>query len=300
MIKTSEVKKMLSAVLASMTVLRAYQLGERILPAEGSDIKPLDQSLLSRADRESGEVAMKILSKLPLKYDIKPEDTKGRTTPGAQNVVMYDNADGTRPLVNGLKTSTVILAVYDLKKKKVVFVIIGEPISGDIWYGGDSTPPMRCNKYKRGDKPKPIQVNQHPLDGQATVFIDYVNKIGFARKTKDGSRQIFNGEESKEIWNTVYDLGVNILMPGSNGQHQAMVANGGEKTVAGLTLAMGGPWDAAGVFLVILAGGYARAFKRSENGFSEQDPLDPTSYDIAVYGNCKEAVDKFCSACRFA
>ncbi len=81
-------------------------------------------------------------------------------------------------------------------------------------------------------------------------------------------------------------------MPGSNGLHQALVANGGERLVGSITLAMGGPWDVCGVRLVLNAGGVARAFERTSAGaLREQDPLDPEAYDMLITGNNKDTAD---------
>lgn len=291
------------AMVSCMRTVRLYQLHQNHL-SRLSEVKAHDHSLLSEADKASGMGGFQVLRDLPLEYDIKPEDSKGRKTAGAKFVVWLDNIDGTRPFVNGLNTSTVILSIYDYMRQKVVFVMIGSPISGDIWCNHPDRVAVHRMTYDYDQNTttnvQDVGVNKHALDGQATVFFDYVNILGYFRKTDEGTRRIFTGEESLAVFNNVFRIGINPLMTGSNGQHQVLVASGGEKCVAGLTLAMGGPWDAAGILLVILAGGYARAFKKLSNGlFQEADPLNPLAYDVAVYGNNKAAVDTLCEACNF-
>jgi fructose-1,6-bisphosphatase/inositol monophosphatase family enzyme len=295
-----------SAMVECMLVVSSYQLGERKLKKRAK-VKAHDKTLLTQADLDSGKAALTILLELPEDYDITPEDSKGRTTPGARYIVWLDNIDGTRSFTNGLKTSTVILAIYDRKLKKVIFCMIGEPVSGEIRHATEPTasgkaPAVYLTRidFASGNitRAKKIKVNRDTLNNQATVFVDYLNLQPFMRKMPNGGKQqILSADAYKRLVCNLIDLGIYLAMPGSNGLHQAMVANGWEKCVAGMTLAMGGEWDVAGVLLVLMAGGSARGFRVKDNTIvKEGDPLDPFSYDVLFYGNSLRAVDMLIDA----
>ncbi len=288
----------MAAMKAAMMAVYDYQIGNRRLVAP-AEIKAHDATLLTQCDKDSDVAAKAHLLTLPTEYDIQPEDGDGRTTPGAEYLVWLDNLDGTRPFTNGLITSTVILAVYDYAVRQLVWCAIGEPISGRIWISslpGQETKGAwlvgMSHQNQTLSVPRPIQVNADPLDGQATVLMDLAK--GFPRKGKDNSvRQILTNNQVHNLINAVTAQGPYVLVYQSNGCQQAAVANGGEKMVASITTAMGGEWDAAGVLLVLEAGGAARAFRRNDDHtLTEADPLDPFSYDLLVCANSKTAADQ--------
>lgn len=281
------------AAIDSMHVIREYQLGNRKI-TRPAIIKGYDKTLLTEADIASGEAGVCVLMQLPAEeYDINPEDSIGRATPGARYVVLFDNLDGTRSFNNGLKTSTIIIALYDRHLRKVIFCLIGEPVSGEFRYAWLSDT-KEAFLMRFGEKgyigPVPIQVTKNDLDGQASVFMDAYEQ-GFPLSLEQYLRLQANIAKLGQT-TTEPQAAVRVMLPGSNGLNQALVANGWQGAVGGVTTAMGGPWDAAGVMLVIAAGGFARAFKKQTDGtYVEADPLDPMSYDIVIYGNNQFTVD---------
>jgi fructose-1,6-bisphosphatase/inositol monophosphatase family enzyme len=188
-----------------------------------------------------------------------------------------DPVDGTLPFTVGLPTSTVILGAYDTEEKRVLSCVIGEPISGRMWYAAEGEPPS-------------LSVWKGELSANTAVLLD--NCKGFRRFK--GYRRfpdlILTDEQAGKL--LVRLARYRLLMTGSNGLHQAMVAQGNERMAGAITTAIGGPQDVCGVKLVLGAGGAARAFRMTEaRELEEVHPEAIEDYDILVVGNNRNTVD---------
>lgn len=283
----------LLAMAASMRVVRNYQLRNKT--RQGATKTKKDDTFVTIVDRESGEAAMKHLRQLPNRYEIKAEDVDGRDNSSATNVILSDNVDGTNAMLIDLATSTVIIADYDKSKRQIVSCIIGEPVRATTWLATPQQATVRHQFKEDGSgvmEPKITSVWQGELSQKATIFLDISH--GFARE--NGTRQVSTDATMARLFAELIPQ-TKILLPGSNGLMHALVANGGEGLAGGITTAMGGEWDAAGVYLVLRAGGVARAFRMSsDRKLIEADPLDPYAYDMVAFGNNERTVNKLVDA----
>ena len=277
----------LLAAAASMRVIRDYQL----LNKSRHDITIIkeDDTYQTAVDRESAQAAINLLRGLPSYYEIKAEDGTTPENPSATNIILMDNLDGTNAFVLDLPTSTVIIADYDKQKRRIASCLIAEPVRGRIWLAtGKQVTIMTQFKEDRSGTtlPKVVKVWKGLLSRKtSTIFLDISH--GFTRK----ERQLMTDEDVARLFGNL-NTKAKILLPGSNGLMHALVASGGEGLAGGITTAMGGEWDVAGIFLVLRAGGFARAFRINENRMlTEADPLDPFAYDTVAFGNSRETVD---------
>lgn len=271
-------------VREGMDLVRAYQLGEK--PIGEVRKKVADDSLLTVADRKCGAfLKERVIGVFPgIGYNI--EDA-GEAATQFDIVALGDPIDGTLPFTIGLMTSTVILGAYDVRKKRVLSCTIGEPATGRLWHSqvGGACGVWACRHAgRRFCRARATTVWSGKLSTDSVVLLDASR--GFRRS----GRQIFYDEQAGQL---VMKLAQHrLLMAGSNGLHQALVANGNDRMAGVITTAIGGPWDVCGVLLVFNAGGAARAFRVTEDRqLEERDPLDVMDYDVLVVGNCRNTVD---------
>lgn len=266
------------AVLAGMEVVRKFQL-QGAPPAE---VKKGDQTLVTLTDRQSGAVVKDIIRRELPDVAILGEDMTNLEQTGSTLIALLDPLDGTRAFTNGLTTSTVIAGIYDTSVRHLLSCVIGEPISDRIWMASEV---QQSSLSIFNTIQKSIKVWDGPLSMQSTVFIDLSH--GF----KSRGREILSNEQIAKMF-CLLNSKAPILMPGSNGLHQALVANGGEKLAASITTAIGGPWDVCGALLVLQAGGVAQGLSMGDNRLlAKVHPLDVLSYDILVTGNSHNTVD---------
>lgn len=288
------------AVIASMIMVKKFQSGSlslsSLLEVKGNG------TLKVECDIRSGEAALFYLRQLPADvFELRFEDIPRRKgSSGARYRAENDNLDGTRIFTNGGNSSTVILGIFDQTENRYVSAIIGEPASGRIWTADLETKTQRMNYMNKNlwlTQAVPVHVCDGVLDGQATVFVDPF-EVGFPLGKAQYAKLLGNIMElgaSAEKPNEA----AHVMILGSNGLHQALVANGGQGAVGGIMTAKGGPWDAAGALLVIQAGGSAVGLKLEADGtLTEQDALNPDSYDFLVYGNTAETVSALVGAVR--
>jgi fructose-1,6-bisphosphatase/inositol monophosphatase family enzyme len=275
----------LNTVIAAMIVIREFQLGIRTLKNR-SQIKG-DGTLLTEADLDVGDVVLEHLSYLPSDaYEIFLEEDKGRFNPDAPIRAEADEVDGTRIFRNGGKSSTFIIGEYDKRTRRVIGCAVGLASTGEIWYSfhGQHTTRVQYDfNTKQLSHSVYVSVNNDLLGDQGTVAID-INK-GFVRGKKPNRHLVLNTEQTMRFFGGLSAAGINIAMQGSNGYHQALVANGWEGMVGSATLAMGGERDAFGGYLVAQADGVGVAYSCTESGLVERDPMDPFSYDVLLLGN---------------
>lgn len=272
----------LEAVRTSMDIVRSFQLQQRSMPA--ARVKQADQTLLTIADKESGEAAQTIMQKAYPEANFNTEDVGD--TPGRSSLrIMIDPIDGTKAFANGASTSTVIIGAYDDNIKEIIACIIGEPISGRIWHASKGEKASRTIKSADSEYTRTINTWQEELNPTASTLLDISS--GFIRD----NRQILTDDQVARLFINLARKS-QVMMLGSNGMHQALVANGSDRMAGAITTAIGGPWDVCGVLLVLNAGGSAKAFSMNSNEqLVEKNPLDVMDYDTLVIGNNQATVD---------
>lgn len=264
-------ERAMPAVIAAMREVRLAQ-GK---PVHDIETKP-DETIVTATDRKAAEVAEPLLvfDGIPLNVEDGTRTEQGEH----QFSQDLDTLDGTSVFAGGLMTSTIIWGLYH--NRKVVAAIVGEPVSNRIWFATEKI----STKLRWNDKTIPTTVTGERLSKKTTVFIDISH--GFTRS----GRQILTDETNSAMYTRLNRV-TKIIMPGSNGLMHALVANGGLGIVGSITTALGGPWDAIGVLLVLRAGGSAKAFRVLSTGdLEEKDPLCPDKYDILVCGNSPQTV----------
>jgi fructose-1,6-bisphosphatase/inositol monophosphatase family enzyme len=286
--KTFEVslfeRKSLEFVVAGMEIVRGYQLHDKTIGK--ASIKKDDDSLLTAVDRECGEaLRFHVRQHFP---GIRSNIEDVRISAGRQRVIIYgDPIDGTLPFTVGMPTSTVILGAYNTEVKQVLACTIGEPISGRLWY-------THCRQSyaatwdfaaKQLRNERRLHVWRGALSGNTVVYLDAPH--GFKRS----GRQILTDEQAGTL--LVRLAKYRLLLTGSNGLHQAVLAQGNDKMAGAITSAIGGPQDVCGVRLVLNAGGVARAFRVAGNRkLVEEPPHAIDDYDILIMGNNQATVNE--------
>ena len=261
---------------ASMRAVRAGQ-EDRVISVSYKS----DKTLLTEVDKASESAGLKLLfSELSVDFGVQTEE-RGTVRFGNFRV-LFDPLDGTKPFSVGASTSTIILGVTDALTGFVTYCLVGEPASGRVWMckTGNGTHLMRYdfafNYYKHGETSKCVVLPPQENASGSTVFIDLYP--GFTRQ----GRTIMSDVECRNLFQRLFcPCGVSML--GSNGLHHALVANGGRGIIGAITTAVGGPWDVCPVLLVLESGGFANAFRVSNDGnLIECNPLKVDSYDILI------------------
>lgn len=289
MIDSNILLAMQEALQASMSVVRTAQArrGDRF-DLENND--KLDGTTVTKVDKRSERIGGKFLMDLSVHAEEGGFKKGAVDLKNARYQVLFDPLDGTRPFINGAPTSTVILGLFDKELQQVVACFVGEPCSQGFWKLKDNVT-HACHFVEAGtsfpvEVSRPCSVWQGDLSLKSTVYLDLYP--GFTRK---GCKAL-SVEEQSRLFSSIHGTVSAVSMMGSNGLHHALVANGGEGVIGAITTAIGGPWDVAPVILVLMAGGAACAFSRTEEGeWFKRDPLDVYSYDFLVTGNSVETVE---------
>ncbi|MDB5178157.1 MAG: bifunctional phosphatase chloroplastic [Patescibacteria group bacterium] len=283
------------AVLEAMRVVAAYQRGAQIVSA--SEMKQADASLVTEADHACEAVMVTMLrAALPNVPILGEEDGWTGEQVDAPYFIIIDPIDGTRSFATGTATSTTMVALYSRDARQLVGAAIGHPATGRVWVADNAG----CRRLVHGsdlaDTPQQtVECRTWPgeLSRTTTVLIDKFRPF----KAHSGTKQVLCAEGCLKLYEALFDQVV-IQSYGSNGFHQAMVADGAYSTdatigvAAGLTLGMGSWWDCAGALLVLRAGGAARGFWVTEQRQLEQrDPLDPTAYDMLLVANNERTLE---------
>lgn len=272
---------LIEATLASMKVVREHQKKRLV-----GEIKS-DGTSVSAADLASEKAGVVILQNTGL--DIWPEEAGFAGEFSTNEVILFDPLDGTRPFLTGAISSTVIAATYNWKEKRVTRCVVGEPISGRIWFatqdGGTWVFYADEDTQRDIESASRCTVWKGPLHNKSTVFLDLYP--GF----KKDNYPIIGDKAWGRFFNNLFGQTA-ISIFGSNGLHHALVGNGSESVAGAITTALGGPWDVAPVLLVTEAGGYAQAFHMESDGsLTEVDALDVPNYNLVVSGNSLETVE---------
>ncbi len=207
------------------------------------ETKP-DGSPVTQTDTRAEIEIMEELSGLD---DFRFQGEEGTSEGTGERTIICDPLDGTRAFMVGAATSTVIIAIINAEGQ-VEFVAIGDPATERIWWADQEDKTVCVTGDGEGEESIPCQVQDGSLSPYSVVFLD--RNVGHHGTMTDEQMSRFMVAISKRS---------RILMLGSNGMHQALVANGGAFAAAQITTGMSGPWDIAGVLLVLKAGGAAAA-----------------------------------------
>jgi fructose-1,6-bisphosphatase/inositol monophosphatase family enzyme len=266
-----------SAARASCAVICNQLLAGQVIQAT---TKVFDGTLVTEADHASERAALAILRREFPDVPILREE--GGLSDGNEDwIIWIDPLDGTSAFTLRMPTSTVIIAAYHLAEKRLLATVVGEPAYERIWCAGENGP---CQFVPLLGNSSPCHVWQGDLSLKSTVFVDISHS--FRRKTAGGvTKELLSVQGVQHLFTALIPQ-TKVLLPGSNGLNHALVANGGQNAAGAITTAMGGPWDVAGVLLVVRAGGACRAFNlEPSRSLTEVDPLDPLAYDFLVCGN---------------
>src|SRR3989344_4089230 len=124
---------LIKAVVAGMAVVRADQGKPTV-----TELKTADMTHVTPTDRRSEAAMLSVLSGIP-NVDIWTEESAASGNK-RRLLILGDPMDGTSATAMGLMSATVIAGVYDRKKKQVLTVVVGEPVSGRLWFAETNTP----------------------------------------------------------------------------------------------------------------------------------------------------------------
>lgn len=280
---------MLRAALVSMGVVQAHQFA----PYKGQEMVSLagmktDGTLAALPpDRESDAAGKQVLLQIGDENIAIHGEESGLVNAGRRFTIYLDGLDGSMAFAGGASTSTVIVAAYDNLLRKVVYCIVGEPMTGRVWIASEGEPTItHCFGRAISDSEVICRVADGDLNPKVRVLLD--SYPGFKRGNK-----VPLSTAALDKLHSLIQREAGLLMMGSNGLHHALVANGGKSVLGAVTTAIGGPWDVCPVLLVLQAGGTARAFRVSEDSLllTECNPLAVAEYDILVTGNSRATVD---------
>jgi len=222
-----------------------------------------DGTIVTAADTASAEAIVPVIRCEYPEADVSREDGSPIKNKGYRIRFLIDPLDGTAPFASGAPTSSVIIAVYDQVLQRIVGCAIGDVGIGRYWltYEGCDFAYVSCPRPE-SERARNIW-NIHVANPQrqgTEKFPVYLDTLDF--KPTDG-RGSLNAAQRAALCGLV-EQNYMLQKYGSNGLHQALVAQGLNDTVGSITTAIGGPWDVAGALLVRKAGGVARAFRLRE------------------------------------
>lgn len=274
-------QEMVDAVWAGMLIVRENQR----IPGNRAQVKTTDGTLVTPTDKEVEQILHRRLSGIPGVRFVGEEGTTSGDDEGL--TLLIDPLDGTRAFALNLATSTVIAATLNTNGR-LTSCVIGEPSTGRIWLATDDTQTeLRFIDEVTRLITAHYAVTVWPgeLTSQASVLLDVSH--GFSRS----GRQIMTDRQVHRLMVGVAS-NAKLFMPGSNGLHFALVANGGQYAAGQITTAIGGPWDIAGALLVQQAGGQCRGFSMRDGQMAEKDPMLIQECDLMVSGNSPATVGR--------
>lgn len=272
-------------------LLAAREIYLRSLSVESAalqlSVKSSDESLVTVVDRQMGRMIRERLSavypaaRFSIEDDtIAPSRQQGFIQDTLAPIFLVDPLDGTRPFSIGAQTSTAIISLVNPANKQIVAAVICELATGRIMSSCGDRPRLSWNGAESF-----CSVSPQTLSVQSSLFLDYAR--GFARN----AQQVTSASQSSKLLLGLNELG-HLSMLGSNGLHHLMVAAGRAGAVGGITMAVGGPWDLGGAFLILKAGGHCKAllFRGGDCVKSDCNPLNPFEYNVLIYGNSSQTV----------
>ncbi len=275
---------MLQATVASNRVVR---IGQRKGFITGLERKP-DGTYKSDVDDASELVARPYLSRTGLTLIQEEAGLQGEKT---IEVIFHDGLDGTRAQLMGTTSSTVICATYDTLRNVVTRCVVGEPSFCRLWFAGEGeglwlihyNPDLDPDdvdgiSYLAETAERRYVWDEVVLPGKPTIITDVTPTF---KQLQQLEEPITVESLARFMYRLVIE-GLDILLPGSNGLHHALIGHGGLGNRAAVTTALGGPWDAAPVFLAYKAGGAVLGFK---NGRRIESGLAVTKGDVFISAN---------------
>ena len=133
--------------------------------------KKLDGSPLTKADKRSNEIILNSLEKISKDISIISEETFSEDLIKSldQTYWLVDPLDGTKEFINKTGEFTVNIAM--INNKKVVFGIVGAPVTRKIWHGSIFEDVQSQNDSY--DKLRIVMSKSHKSD-KDTAFLNYI------------------------------------------------------------------------------------------------------------------------------
>ena len=130
-----------------------------------------DGSPLTKADKKSNEIILNSLEKISMDIPIISEETFSEDLIKSldQTYWLVDPLDGTKEFINKTGEFTVNIAM--INNKKVIFGIVGAPVTGKIWHGSifEDVQPQNDSF----DKLRIVMSKSHKSD-KDKGFLDYI------------------------------------------------------------------------------------------------------------------------------
>ena len=131
-----------------------------------------DGSPLTKADKKSNEIILDSLKKISKDISIISEETfnEDQIKSLDETYWLIDPLDGTKEFINKTDEFTVNIAL--INNKKVIFGIVGAPVTGKIWYGSI----FDNNDYdsKSVEKLRIVMSKSHKSDNDR-AFLEFLN-----------------------------------------------------------------------------------------------------------------------------
>lgn len=242
-------------------------------------VKTKDDTLVTSVDKACGVFMGDLIKKEFYGVSCNIEDAVGVQS-DSEDCFYVDPVDGTRAFAAGV-SPTVIFGWYSRDKRQVLSCAVADML-GRIWFNWDE----QTNFIAPQTSERVLRVSKHEISGDSIVFLDHARAFTNYRNNKP-----LTNKQAGMLFQRL-NRNYKVLMPGTNGLHQALVAQGNQSVAGAITTAIGGPHDVCGVRLVLNAGGAARALRvDTDKGLIDADPLDVESYDVLVVGNNELSVD---------
>ena len=130
-----------------------------------------DGSPLTKADKKSNEIILNSLEKISMDIPIISEETFSEDLIKSldQTYWLVDPLDGTKEFINKTGEFTVNIAM--INNKKVIFGIVGAPVTGKIWHGSifEDVQPQNDSL----DKLRIVMSKSHKSD-KDKAFLNYI------------------------------------------------------------------------------------------------------------------------------
>ena len=155
-----------------------------------------DGSPLTKADKKSNEIILDSLKKISKDIPIISEETfnEDQIKSLDETYWLIDPLDGTKEFINKTDEFTVNIAL--INNKKVIFGIVGAPVTGKIWHGSI----FDDNKYdsKSVKKPRIVMSKSHKSDNDK-AFLEYLisNNIDYEIIEKGSSLKLCSLADSE-------------------------------------------------------------------------------------------------------
>ncbi|OGG66386.1 hypothetical protein A2Z56_02235 [Candidatus Kaiserbacteria bacterium RIFCSPHIGHO2_12_45_16] len=287
MSSTKVMQTMIQATLAGMAQVR---LGQRsavgqVVTKQGDG----QNTVVTKWDKVSEAAILAVLKQSP--YDVWSEEVGFVDQGGGKQdlVFLVDPLDGSKPFAIGAPTSTVSVALYDIKRKTVTACVVGEPATGKVMFAEEGSGTFAF--YSSGDLEADLHVAEETkvwagqFGSGSVVLVDCYH--GFALKDHPVTSPATWGR----LMVALNDIGITYAM-GTNCGHYALLALGRNSVAGVITTCRGGPHDITPGLLVTEAGGVVQSFSNKGGTLQEVGPLSVMDANFMIGANNAETAER--------